>query len=405
MKILMVNKFLYLKGGAETYTFKLGKYLNSIGNEVQYFGMTDEQNIVGNHVKSYTSNMDFHTKNLKKITYPLKIIYSFEARKRIRKVLDNFKPDVVHLNNFNFQITPSIIYEIKKDNIPIIFTAHDYQLVCPNHMMYDLNTGNSCEKCLNGDYENCYKNSCIHGSKAKSIIGTMEASLYKKLKTYSYIDKIICPSRFLEIKMKCNLDLNGKTVVLHNFTDKVKPKEIKKENYAIYFGRFSEEKGIRTLVEACKEMPDIQFVFAGKGPLEYILNGVTNIKNVGFQKGHMLENYIRKAKFSMYTSEWYENCPFSVIESQMYGTPVIAANIGGIPELIHNHKTGELYESRNKDDLKEKIKFLWNNPLVVEEYSGNCKSIKFNTLDKYCENLMEIYRECISKHSKTFQAN
>jgi len=395
VKILMVNKFLYPNGGSETYIFKLGKYLNSIGHEIQYFGMADDRNVVGNHAKSYTSNFDFHTGKLKKITYSFKIIYSSEARKKIRKVLNDFNPDIVHLNNFNFQITPSIIYEIKKDNIPIIFTAHDYQLVCPNHMMYDLNTKNSCEKCLSGNFKNCFKNRCIHGSRAKSLLGMMEANLYKKLKTYRYIDKVICPSEFLETKIKCNSDLNGKTIILHNFIDHATHKEVEKENYAIYFGRFSEEKGMETLVKACKEMPDIQFVFAGKGPLEDKVKGVPNIKNLGFQKGQALENYIRKAKFSIYTSEWYENCPFSVMESQMYGTPVIGANIGGIPELIQNHETGELYKSRDKDDLKEKIKYLWNNPSVVEEYSKNCEAVKFDTVDEYCVRLLKIYGECI----------
>lgn len=398
MKILMVNKFLYPNGGSETYIFKLGEYLNSIGHEVQYFGMDDNRNIVGNHAKAYTSNYDFHTGKLKKIIYPFKIIYSSEARKKIRKVLDDFKPDIVHLNNFNFQITPSIIYEIKKNNIPIIYTAHDYQLVCPNHTMYDFNTKNSCEKCLSGNYGNCFKNQCIHGSRTKSMLGTMEANLYKKLKTYRYIDKVICPSEFLETKIKCNPDLNGKTVAFHNFTDRVEHKEMEKENYVIYFGRFSKEKGIETLIKTCKEMPDIQFVFAGKGPLENMVNGVPNIKNVGFQKGKVLENCIRKAKFSLCTSEVYENCPFSVMESQIYGTPVIGANIGGIPELIKNHKTGELYESRNKDDLKQKIKYLWNDPSVVEDYSKNCETAKFDTVDEYCEKLLKIYQEYIDKH-------
>lgn len=400
MKILMVNKFLYLNGGSETYIIKLGEYLNSIGHEVQYFGMEDDRNIVGNHAESYTSNFDFHTSKLKKITYPFKIIYSSEARKKIRNVLDDFKPDIIHLNNFNFQITPSIIYEIKEDKIPIIFTAHDYQLVCPNHMMYDLNTKNACEKCISGKYGNCFKRRCIHGSRIKSILGTMEATLYKKLKIYNYIDKIICPSEFLESKIKCNPNLKGKTIILHNFIDCVTHKDVEKDNYAIYFGRYSEEKGIETLVKACAEMPDIKFIFAGKGPLEEMIDEVSNIKNVGFQKGELLEHYIRKAKFSMYTSEWYENCPFSVMESQMYGTPVIGANIGGIPELIQNHKTGELYESRSKDDLKEKIKYLWNNASIVEEYSKNCEAIKFDTVDEYSDNLLKIYRECIDRHSK-----
>ena len=118
-------------------------------------------------------------------------------------------------------------------------------------------------------------------------------------------------------------------------------------DYALYFGRFSEEKGIGTLIKVCRELPDVQFIFAGTGPLEETVSGVKNIKNVGFQKGEALEKLIREARFSIYPSEWYENCPFSVMESQMYGTPVLGADIGGIPELIQVGKTGELFESGN----------------------------------------------------------
>ena len=125
-------------------------------------------------------------------------------------------------------------------------------------------------------------------------------------------------------------------------------------DYVLYFGRFSEEKGIGTLIKVCKELPDVQFIFAGTGPLEETVNGIKNIKNVGFQKGEALEKLIREARFSIYPSEWYENCPFSVMESQMYGTPVLGANIGGIPELIQVGKTGELFESGNGKDLKKR---------------------------------------------------
>ena len=142
MKILMINKFLYPNGGSETYIFKLGDYLKSQGHEVQYFGMEHEGRCVGNRVNAYTSDMDFHGGNkLSKLTYPLKTIYSSEAKKQIRKVLDDFKPDICHLNNFNYQLTPSIILEINNwrktgnKKCKIIFTAHDYQLVCPNHMV------------------------------------------------------------------------------------------------------------------------------------------------------------------------------------------------------------------------------------------------------------------------------
>ena len=187
MKILMINKFLYHCGGSETYIFKLGNYLKSAGHEVQYFGMYDKRNVVGNKVNSYTSNMDFRNgSKLSKLTYPLKTIYSTEARKQIRKVLDDFQPDVCHLNNFNYQLTPSIILEIKEwnSNCKIVFTAHDYNLICPNHMLNIPNQKKNCELCLSGKYFNCTKNKCIHGSRIKSVIGTMEAMFWNSQGTY-----------------------------------------------------------------------------------------------------------------------------------------------------------------------------------------------------------------------------
>lgn len=153
MKVLMVNKFLYPNGGSETYMFKIGAYLETQGHEVQYFGMDHKDRCVSNHIESYTRNMDFHNgSKFLKLTYPLKTIYSSEARKKIRLVLEDFRPDVVHLNNFTYQLTPSIILETKKwsndigQSCKIIFTAHDYNLICPNHMLNNPNTRENCEK-------------------------------------------------------------------------------------------------------------------------------------------------------------------------------------------------------------------------------------------------------------------
>lgn len=399
MRILMVNKFLYPNGGSETYIFKLGEYLQSQGHEVQYFGMEHEGRCVGNRVNAYTSDMDFHGgSKLAKLAYPIKTIYSTEARKKIRQVLDDFQPDVVHLNNFNYQLTPSMILEVQKwkkqtrHKCKIVFTAHDLQLVCPNHMMINPNNKTKCDKCLGGHFMNCTKGKCIHGSTAKSIIGTMEAYFWKLNGAYKYIDTMICCSEFMKMKMDSNPLFAKKTVAIHNFIDKVRQKTIEKKEYILYFGRYSEEKGIGTLLNVCKELPDIQFVFAGNGPLEDEVNVVSNIKNVGFQKNESLEKLIREAQFSILPSEVFENCPFTVMESQMYGTPVLGANIGGIPELIQVGKTGELFESGNADELKKQIQKLWNNRKLIAQYSENCKNISFDTIAEYCEKLMEIYR-------------
>jgi len=397
MKILMVNKFLYPNGGSETYIFKLGAQLQAMGHEVQYFGMEHEGRIVGNRVESYTSDMDFHGgSKLSKLLYPIKTIYSAEARRKIRLVLEDFRPDVCHLNNFNYQLTPSIILEIRKwerqsgHKCRILYTAHDYQLVCPNHMCR--NGNENCEKCLGGHFLNCAKGRCIHGSSAKSIVGTLEAVVWNVAGVYKQIDTIICPSHFMKTKLDTNPVLGSKTVVMHNFVDPVKPKQVERKDYVLYFGRYSEEKGIRTLVAAAKELPEIPFIFAGSGPLEHLLEGIPNIKNVGFQTGEALEMLIRQAKFTVYPSEWYENCPFSVMESQMYGTPVLGANIGGIPELIQVGQTGELFESRNREELIQSITVLWDSLNNVEEYMQACMEQSFETIQKYMQRLMHFYQ-------------
>ena len=308
MRVLIINKFLHRNGGSETYIFKLGEALEQHGHEVQYFGMEHEGRCVGNRVNAYTSDMDFHGgSKLSKLTYPIKTIYSKEARVQLRKVLDDFKPDVCHLNNFNYQLTPSIILEIVKwrketgRDCKIIFTAHDYQLVCPNHMLNNPVTHENCEKCLGGHFVNCMKGKCIHGSTAKSAIGMMEAEFWKWKGTYKYIDTMICCSEFMKSKMDSNPLFATKTVAMHNFIDKVEWKDVQKKDYVLYFGRFSEEKGIGTLIKVCKALPDVQFIFAGTGPLEETVNGIKNIKNVGFQKGEALEKLIREPQSAQKT--------------------------------------------------------------------------------------------------------
>ena len=400
MKILMVNKFLHPNGGSETYIFKLGSYLQSIGHEVQYFGMEHEGRIVGNRVNAYTTNMDFHGgSKLAKLLYPVKTIYSSEARKKIRMVLDDFQPDVCHLNNFNYQLTPSIILEIRKwekksgHKCKIIYTAHDGQLVCPNHLMKNPNTNELCERCLGGHFLNCTRGRCIHGSLAKSVIGTMEATLWKWIGVYKQIDQIICCSNFLKTKLDTDPVLAQRTIAIHNFVDMVERTPADKKDYVLYFGRYSEEKGVATLVKAVKELPNIPFVFAGSGPLEHLLADVPNIRNVGFQTGDDLKTLISEAQFSVHPSEWYENCPFSVMESQMHGTPVLGAGIGGVPELVRVGETGELFESGNEKELVGAIRLLHEDKRKLSVYSDNCSQIQFDTLKRYAEKLMRIFED------------
>lgn len=399
MKILIVNKFLYPNGGSETYIFEIGKELKRLGHDVQYFGMEHEGRIVGNNVGAYTSDMDFHTGKLSKLAYPFKIIYSGEARRKIRKVLDDMQPDVVHLNNINFQITPSIIDEIRQyerqtgRHVRLVSTAHDYQWVCPNHMMRIPSTDENCDRCLGGKYINCSRKKCIHNSRVKSILGTMEAYLYKTKKTYTKVDRIICPSAFLYNKFGRDKLLSGDRLVYrHNFFIKGEDYDrvlaFPKKEYVLYFGRFSKEKGFGTLLQVAKNLPEIPFVIAGSGPMESQISGFENIKNMGFLSGEELHTLIHQALFSIYPSTWYENCPFSVMESISYGTPVVGAQTGGIPELIGEDKTGVEFESGDADELTDKIFGLWNDREKLHEMEKNCVEADFDTVETYVEWLL-----------------
>lgn len=423
MKILMVNKFLYPNGGSETYIFKLGEQLQKKGHEIQYFGMEHAGRIVGNRLECYTSDMDFHTGGVGKLLYPFRIIYSGEAKRKMRRVLEDFRPDVVHLNNINFQLTPSIIYAVRAfekkrgKRIKIVYTAHDYQWVCPNHMMRIPATGQICFACRGGDFKQCSKNRCIHDSRVKSLLGTIEAGFYAMRKTYGMVDVIICPSEFMKKQLDTDPLLAEKTVMMHNFIDKdtavagkthgkKKKRREKAEvfgtaadgdrpagDYVLYFGRYAEEKGTLTLLEACRALPEIPFVFAGTGPLEGRVNQAPNVENRGFVAGEELRRLIAQARFSVYPSEWYENCPFSVMESQMYGTPVLASDLGGAPELVQPGRTGDLFRGGDAQELTEHIKELWEDPELCRTYSENCRSINFDTAEEYCAKIVRnVYR-------------
>ncbi|MDR2888863.1 MAG: glycosyltransferase family 4 protein [Lachnospiraceae bacterium] len=426
MKILIVNKFLHPNGGSETYVFEIGKQLIKMGHQVQYFGMDHPERVVGNASDIYTQNMDFHTGQLQKLIYPFKIIYSFEAQRKMMALLRSFQPDVVHLNNFNFQLTPSLFYAIKKYSrrvkrrLPIVYTAHDYQWVCPNHLMKIPSDGRVCFACKGGKFINCTRNKCIHGSVIKSVLGTLEGYFYKWHRSYRMTDAIICPSDFMKQKLSTDRILSDKVITMHNFlpiaanykneindlnemgntvTREVTASNhltflsdaIKEKGYLLYFGRYSQEKGVGMLLETCRRLSDISFVFAGKGELLSEVQKVKNVVDVGFRSGEELSDLIRTAKFVIFPSECYENCPFSVMEAQMYGTPVLASAIGGTVELIRAEETGEFFQPGNIDELTTKILNLWDDKTKLAYYKSNCKKISFDTLEQYCEKLFKIY--------------
>ena len=404
MKILLVNKYLYPKGGAETYTFKLGEYLTKAGHEVEYFGMYDENNIVHNSAGQYTDNMDFHAKKAERFLYPFKIIYSFDSRRKIGRVIDDFKPDIIHMNNINFQLTPSVIDEAVKRKVPVVQTVHDLQMLCPNHLMFSEKTKKPCERCLNGSKLNCILGKCIHMSRIKSIIGAAEAWLYAAKGTYKKVDRYICPSRFIEDKLlekrRFGKQLyGGKTKTIHNYIElpDIEHEYVKKD-YVLFFGRLSEEKGVDIFAEACRALPDINFKVAGGGPMEDSIKNIPNVEFVGFKTGEELHKLIAEAKFSVYPSVWYENCPLSILEAESFGTPVICTNLGGMPELVEDKFTGRVISEISPDALADAIDELYRDDRLCSDMSDNCikKRGSMITLEDYGKMIEGIYEEVIN---------
>lgn len=402
MKILMVNKFLYPRGGSESYMLYLAEHLEKCGHKVEFFGMYDDKNTVGNSSGLYTQNMDFHSNGISRFLYPFKIIYSLEAKRKIARVIDDFKPDIVHMNNINFQLTPSIIYAIKKKGIPLVQTVHDYQMICPNHLLYNFDKNEPCEKCINGSHTACIKNKCIHSSAVKSIIGVIEAKLYSLLKTYKKVDLFVCPSSFLEKKLVSAKDYyKGKTVTIHNFINKEKfsGSSQKEQNYIVFVGRLSKEKGIENIAGAAKLLPEYDFVVAGSGPDEDILKNIPNIRLAGFLTGNELCELMANAKILLLPSVCYENCPLSILESHALGVPVVTMNSGGMAELVKDGVTGTLVNEPTPEGIAQKIRETLENVDYYDTLKQNCKNERDNILsvETYTDILTKEYEKLISR--------
>ena len=399
MKILFVNKFLYPRGGAETYFLKIGEELARRGHKVEYFGMYDEKNTVGNSLHLATTNMDFHAAGPEKLLYPFRIVYSREAKRKLKEVIAAFGPDIVHFNNINFQLTPSVICAGAECGVPMVQTVHDVQMLCPNHMMMEYHSKKLCEDCMGKKSKwPCVKKRCIHGSLPKSFIGAVEGTLYECSPVYDKIHRFICPSAFLEEKLLNVPRFRGKTVMLHNFLSKVSDAGgAPKGDYVLYFGRLAEEKGIDRILEACRLLPDIPFVIAGGGPLEDLCKNCTlpNVKYVGFKTGKELEELVAGALFTLHLSIWYENCPLALLESQSLGTPVLCNRIGGIPELVEEGKTGILNDTFTPEAYAETIAALYADKALLAEMAQNClrKRESMMTLERYCDKLLALYTE------------
>ncbi len=400
MRILLVNKFHWLKGGSETYYFELGKMLKAHGHEVAYFSMYDEKNIKTGDREYFVEPSDMNSKNIFKA---FNVIYNRKNKKIMDKALEEFKPDVVHVNLFQRQLTYSIIKACKEKNIPVVFTAHDLQAVCPASAM--LCNGKICSACLNKSKFNCVKKRCVKNSFLKSLLCSIEATIYKKSKVYNSFNLIISPSSFVGNMMK-NDGVTTKIVTLHNFIDidffcNLNGND---NEYAFFFGRLSKEKGIVTLLKAFSKQPYGNLVIAGDGPekesiIRYINdNNLTNrVKLLGHVSRDEVKTYISNCSFVVLPSIWYENCSYSIIETLSTGKPVIASRIGGNPELIDDGINGFLYRFDDIGELSSIMSKMFKNSELRKKMGENARkyAVERYSMDLYYNKIIDCYSDVV----------
>ncbi len=411
MKILQINKFFYQKGGSERYFFELRKLLTAHGHQVMDFSMVHPKNEPSDYSQYFVSHLDFDQprSGLEKIKMVGRVIYSWEAKRKLRELIKKEKPDIAHLHNISHQLSPSILSVLKKNKIPVIQTLHDYKLICPNYRLFV--KGKICERCWKHKYYQTVLHRCIKNSRLRSLIASLEAYLHWFLKSYQKVDLFIAPSAFIRDKSVEFGVLLKKIKYLPHFlnSEEYQPSGFM-ANYLVYFGRLSKEKGLGTLLRAVAELnKDIYLKIIGEGleqeNIEILINklGLKNTELLGHKIGEELKELIKNSLAVIVPSLWYENAPFSIYEAMFLAKPVIGSRLGGIPELIKDGETGWLFNAGDYKDLAQKINILTANPGLAIELGQKARreaQEKFNE-EKHYQNLLKIYQELIEKNENS----
>jgi glycosyltransferase involved in cell wall biosynthesis len=359
----------------------------------------------GHEVTTYTiandEYDDFKLKN--KATMIFKVIWAKEAYKKIGYIIEKKNPGIVHFHNIFPLISPSGYYACSQAGVPVVQTLHDYRLLCP--MAFFMRNGKVCENCTKYGLWQSILFRCLRGSLLQTGAAAAMVGIHRLLRTWrKKIDLYICLSNFQRNKFLQAGFPADKMVVKPNFLPNPPEPNYNNKDYAIYAGRLGEEKGLKTLLHAWKKLPKAKLKILGSGPSENELKHIAdalqlnNVEFLGLQPHKQCIDFIRKARFLIMPSLWYETFGLTMIEAFACGKPVIASNLGAMAELVEDGKTGLLFEPCNADDLAEKLLFLWNHDNAVKVMSENARSefeAKYTSERNY-QLLMGIYQKAIN---------
>lgn len=400
--ILTVNNYYYRRGGAETVFLDHNKLLEELGWTVVPFSMHAAKNIETPWSEYFIDEIEFGTQYSlrEKLLRAPKIVYSFEARKKLLRLLQHVHPDICHAHNIYHHISPSILGLLRRQGIPTVITLHDLKIACPAYQM--LTHDGICERCRGGHLYNVVRHRCIKHSTALSALVMLEAVVHRLIGTYRrYVDAFIVPSQFYIAKLS---EWGVPTTMCRhvpNFVDASRyTPEYAPGNAFVYFGRLAREKGLHTLIRAAAG-GRFRIDIIGTGPELQSLRQLAeteraNVQFLGYLAGAQLHQAIRNARAVVLASEWYENAPMSVLEAYALGKPVIGARIGGIPELVRHGETGFQFTSGDVSDLAEILQRITDAPDHEIAAMGHCGRLWVEqafTSKVYRDRILGVYRE------------
>ncbi len=350
MKILLINKFHYRRGGSETYYFTLADALSALGHEVIFFAMEDSRNDPCGQAAYFVPGVDYNggRGGARRLRDGARLLYNLPARRRLLALLDAEKPDVAHLNLVHRQLSFSVVDALHARGIPMAFTVHDLVCICPCGTMRS--SAGLCDACLGGRFGACVRHECIKDSRAKSLLAATEAVFLRQRRSYDRIGLYIAPSRFYaDALLRAQFTASP---IVHRANPLPRERnttlDTSDDGSLLFLGRLSSEKGVLTLLEAMRTT-QLQLLVAGDGPqraeIEATLDAYglrSRVHLLGHQSPSETNRLIGRCRGVVVPSIWYENAPYAVMEAMARGKPVIASDIGGLSELVEDGVTGLL---------------------------------------------------------------
>ncbi len=375
-RLLAINNYFYRRGGAESVFLDHIDLFTAAGWEVVPFAMQHPANLPSAWSEYFVSEIEYGGTGgpLTKVRQAANVIYSLEARRKIRALIGRAPPTIAHAHNVYHHISPSIFGALKAQGVPLVMTAHDLKLACPAYKM--LSRGRVCERCQGGRIHNVLLHRCVKESALVSGLVLLETLVHRSFGLYrDTIDRLVAPSRFYRDKLvEWGWDAGRVAYIPNSIDAKAYSPATHEGDYVVYAGRLAPEKGLATLLRAAA-LSHQRLVLAGSGPEEQTLRKLAGElgADVAFT-GHLdrpeLKRVIGEARALVLPSEWYENAPISVLEAYALGRPVIGTRIGGIPELIADGETGSLVEPGNAAMLAEALAGLARLPSSARAAMG-----------------------------------